>query len=279
LATPTAWVIVRVLVESPEDLSTAQSLQRSVRVTAPLKHPQVLTERSGRPTALREAGVGFFRELAACLALDPPAPWHPPLSAPALDLVTRAEAASASTLLAGIEEGEALLADGNSADALVANGWRTGRSAGGPGQDILKRALGAKFGLGGHYALENRSYTALHDAEGQPLHGARTLTLRFEAGSLPPCDAFWSLTAYGTDLYLVENEIDRWSLGDRTPGLRYCSDGSLTITLAAERPPQIANWLPVPPAPYLLGLRVYEGHDEVVHCRWFPPPLRRVSER
>merc|ERR1711957_1150934 len=128
--------------------------------------------------------------------------------------------------------------------------------------------------MGGHQAIENRSYMAQGDAEGKRLDGTRPLLLRFEAGAMPPCSAFWSLTAYGTDLYLVENEIDRWSIGDRTPGLVYNDgDGSLTITISAQRPAESANWLPVPSGPYLLGMRVYEGSDEVITCRWFPPPL------
>jgi hypothetical protein len=77
------------------------------------------------------------------------------------------------------------------------------------------------------------------------------------------------------DLYLVENEIKRFSIGDRTPDLHYEDDGSLTIILSAQRPEQVANWLPVPDGPYMLGMRVYEGHDSVTDCEWFPPPLSR----
>jgi hypothetical protein len=44
--------------------------------------------------------------------------------------------------------------------------------------------------------------------------------------------------------------------------------------LSAERPDVIANWLPVPNGPYLLGMRVYEGRDAVVNCDWFPPVLK-----
>ena len=57
------------------------------------------------------------------------------------------------------------------------------------------------------------------------------------------------------------------------PGIELCSGRRPTITLSAERPTETANWLPVPDAPYLLGLRVYEGHDAVVDCTWFPPAL------
>ena len=96
-------------------------------------------------------------------------------------------------------------------------------------------------------------------------YGLKPTTCRLVAAS--------GLTAYGTDLYLVENEIDRWSISDRTPGLFYDDDGSLTITVSATRPVDIANWLPVPNGPYLMGLRVYEGDEAVVSCDWFPPFL------
>jgi hypothetical protein len=76
------------------------------------------------------------------------------------------------------------------------------------------------------------------------------------------------------DLYLVENAINRWSISDRTPGLRYEEDGGLTITLSAAEPSDPSNWLPVPSGPFMLGMRVYEGKESVLACQWFPPPLQ-----
>lgn len=273
VGTPTAWVIIRVLVESPEDLHTARSLQRAISVEAPASHPKVRTERGGRATTIAQSGADFFTELQGYMKMDPPAPWHPQLSAEAQMIVNDPASISPELLAAGVEEGEQLILGMNVAGTVKNNGWSTGRDATGFGGDIQKRAAGAKFGLGGHQAIENRSYTALHDAEGNRPDGTHPLLLRFEADAMPPCNAFWSLTAYGTDMYLVENEIDRWSISDRTPGLFYAGDGSLTIHASAERPADIANWLPVPSGPYLLGMRVYEGHDEVVACQWFPPAL------
>ena len=38
---------------------------------------------------------------------------------------------------------------------------------------------------------------------------------------MPPVDAFWSLTMYNVPRFLlVANPIDRYSIGDRTPGLQ-----------------------------------------------------------
>jgi hypothetical protein len=43
------------------------------------------------------------------------------------------------------------------------------------------------------------------------------------------------------DFYLVANPIDRYSIGDRTPGLRRDNDGSLTIVIQHEQPADTSN--------------------------------------
>ena len=75
------------------------------------------------------------------------------------------------------------------------------------------------------------------DADGSPLAPGGRYELHFAAGSLPPVDAFWSLAAYTTkDMNLIPNAADRYSVGDRTPGLRWDHDGGLTIRLQPESP-------------------------------------------
>ncbi len=143
--------------------------------------------------------------------------------------------------LVSVHRTRLLLCSKNDSGAVKRNGWSTGRAATGSGDDLLKRAVGAKFGLGGHQAIENRSYAAQAGAQGNRIDGTKPLTLRFAADNSPPCSAFWSLTAYGPDMYLVENAIDRWSISDRTPDLNYDEDGGLTITLSYEQPAAAAN--------------------------------------
>ena len=136
-------------------------------------------------------------------AIDPPAPWHPKLSPPAQAILNDPSSVSEETLVAGIAEGEKRIMARNYRYGRQ-SGWNTGREAYGFG-DIAKRAAGAKFGLGGHQAIENRSYIAKRRPR-LPLDGTRPLQLRLAADNMPPCDAFWSLTAYGTDMYLVAND-------------------------------------------------------------------------
>ena len=50
------------------------------------------------------------------------------------------------------------------------------------------------------------------------------------ASTDPPVDAFWSLTMYNVPkYYLVANPINRYSIGDRTPGFVCADDGSLDL--------------------------------------------------
>ena len=70
-------------------------------------------------------------------------------------------------------------------------------------------------------------------------------------------------------LYLVENPINRYSIGDRTPGLQYGADGSLTIYMQKDSPgaDKESNWLPtpdhalVPTAPANPGRKLFFAGD------------------
>ena len=256
LGTPTVWVLARVVVAGPHDLATARAALGRISV-----HPA-----GGRIAARPPVGHGFFGELHAALAVDPPAPWHP---APPTGL---AEMLSGPTGAAGVADEVAAEAISHGRRRIAAstgpdrarNGWGTRLRGADFGGDVAYRAAFARTSLAGHLPAENRSYNRRFD-------GSTRASLRFE--SEPPVDGFWSLCVYGPDLFLVDNEIDRHSIGDRTPGLRRDADGSITITLGHQRPDETANWLPTPDGPCVLALRAYEGQPEVVAADWFPPDL------
>jgi hypothetical protein len=111
----------------------------------------------------------------------------------------------------------------------------------------VTRAVAARAGLWGNHGYEANYAFAWTDADGQPLEGANRYELRLEEP--PPVEAFWSLTMYDVpDFYLVANPIDRYSIGDRTPGLRTAADGSVTISMQTDSPgpDKEPNWLPTP---------------------------------
>lgn len=70
------------------------------------------------------------------------------------------------------------------------------------------------------------------DSERQPLNGATgRYTVRFEAGRLPPVNAFWSLTMYQLPASLLtENPIDRYLINSQMePNLVRDADGGITL--------------------------------------------------
>jgi hypothetical protein len=159
--------------------------------------------------------------------------------------------------------------------ALDEDDWKT---QDGPGR-YLERALAARGGLWGNHGYEAAYAMVYDDGDGNALDGSGSYELRF--ATPPPCDAFWSVTMYDTpDFYLVRNPIDRYSIGDRTPGLRTDADGSLTITIQRDEPDEHerkANWLPTPSGPFRPILRMYEPREAVFDGSYELPPITRIG--
>jgi hypothetical protein len=189
-----------------------------------------------------------------------------------------------NALLAGIEQGHAEIRAAGRRYGRTIDGWSYGeRHLGNFGDDYLYRAFIALTGLGALEPAEAAYMTCIADAAGRPLSGASRYTLTFPADGLPPARAFWSLAMYEVTpegrAFLVDNPLDRYAIGDRTPGLNSAADGSLTLCLQRERPgeAQVANWLPAPAGPMRLVLRAYEPEDAIIDGRYRVPAVRRVG--
>ncbi|KAF0848129.1 DUF1254 domain-containing protein [Nocardia caishijiensis] len=142
-----------------------------------------------------------------------------------------------------------------------------------------QRTAAARGGLWGNHGYEAAYAMVYVDGDSAALDGTKRYELTFTTP--PPCGAFWSITMYDAeDFYLVDNPIDRYSIGDRTPGLVTAPDGSLTITLQHDQPtdPTVrANWLPTPAGPFRPLLRVYEPDPSVLDGSYELPPITRQS--
>jgi hypothetical protein len=150
-------------------------------------------------------------------------------------------------------------------------------------QDYLGRARIAVAGLAALPPAE-ATYLAAVPPEGRLYDGEGPWRLHFAADQLPPVDAFWSLTMYEAQadggFLLTENAIDRYTIGDRTPGLRYGADGSLDIWVSRQDPgdTRSANWLPAPAqGPFLVILRAYLPRQPIVAQTYAPPRLEKVA--
>ena len=144
---------------------------------------------------------------------------------------------------------------------------------------IVERAAAAIGGLWGNHPYEAAYIMTYLDDRGEQLTGARTYTLRLHP--TPPVEAFWSLTMYSVpDFYLVDNPIDRYSIGDRTAGIVLDDDGALTITISHDRPPaekEAANWLPSPAGEFRPVMRMYEPDPAILDGGYQFPPITRTT--
>jgi hypothetical protein len=149
------------------------------------------------------------------------------------------------------------------------------------GGDYLMRAVVFAKGPYGNDNEEARYTRAYADGNGHPLDGAKHhYVLRLSKEDRSMAKYFWSVTMYDPrDGQLVENPINRYSISDRTPGLKYGADGSLTIDLRHDSPgaDQAGNWLPAPRGPFYLSLRIYGPRQPVIDGKWMPPPVMPVE--
>ncbi|HWM15644.1 MAG TPA: DUF1254 domain-containing protein [Microbacterium sp.] len=148
-----------------------------------------------------------------------------------------------------------------------------------PRTRLADRAAAAKAGLWGNHGYEAAYFMTYIDERGEQLSGDRRYQLRLSP--TPPVEAFWSVTMYALpDFYLVPNEIERYSIGDRTPGIIPDDDGGITLTMSANVPadPKArANWLPAPAGAFRPILRMYIPGEPVLVGSYAPPAITRLD--
>ncbi len=168
-----------------------------------------------------------------------------------------------------------LVADSQSYNAQLGDWTYFGAPIGDFGTAYTYRALIALGGLGAN-PVEVAIYPKLsNDQEGAALVGSNTYKLHLE--SVPPTldDGFWSITAYGSDDFLIENELNRYCINDRSSCV-YNEDGSLDIILSADAPEDTSNWLPVSDDEFHLFMRIYTP-DMAALENWTAPVIYTVE--
>jgi hypothetical protein len=92
---------------------------------------------------------------------------------------------------------------------------------------------------------------------------------------MPPAKAFWSITMYDADSFLVENPINRYNLAAWMP-LKYNEDGSLDLYFQKDSPgkEKEANWLPAPDGAFSVTMRIYWPEESALSGKWRPPAVK-----
>jgi hypothetical protein len=179
----------------------------------------------------------------------------------------------------GVKDGLAVIAAKTQNFGAKANGWSTSLTGSRFGTDYLLRAAVAMDQI---FVVDKQEalYPVAHaDGTGALLDGKKLYTLCFAKDDLPPVNAFWSITMYHAKGLLVDNAIKRYSIGDRTPGLRYGNDGSLQITIQHDDPgtTRTANWLPAPEGGFMLMMRLYRPKASATSGQWHPPAVTPIT--
>jgi hypothetical protein len=145
------------------------------------------------------------------------------------------------------------------------------------GKDLL-RAAANMVGIYGNNPEEAYNFSGALDADGEPLDASKhNYVIKFDTP--PPVKAFWSITMYKLPVPLfIANPINRYSIGDRTPGFRPDPDGSVTIYLQHQSPgaDKESNWLPAPDGLFALALRIYWPEQDVLDGSWEPPSIQKA---
>lgn len=153
------------------------------------------------------------------------------------------------------------------------------------GQNYTLRAGVALSGLGSLPNAEAMYIYPVGDS-GRDFTGPGPHRLHFPTGCLPPVEAFWSITMYEAtadgQYFFTSNAMDRYAIGDRTPGLEANADGSLDIWIAREDPgpERRSNWLPAPASgPFSMTFRAYVPRPDLLDRRYTLPAITPAEPR
>jgi hypothetical protein len=254
----------QVMVDPTISLATPPSEQVG-RMTADEFFATLARLMEENPPALADAPM---LERLARIGVSPNAPFNPARLPPEIDQAIEHGVATARSKLA---------AQASHAFGVPVNGWNIALGLGSYGTNYAQRAAVALLGLGANLP-EDAVYPRVHqDENGQPLSGEHRYRIHFEAGQLPPVDAFWSITLYDAQQHLVANPLQRYALGDRD-ALQYDDGGGLTLYVQHDSPGKEhePNWLPAPQGPFNLIMRLYQPRAAIIEGSWQPPPVRIV---
>lgn len=286
MSTPHGWVLARILTNGGDDLSAACAMQDRLVLCGP-------SVPVPGPYAVRhDSAPSYFHTAAQLMASDPTPPQHRDALQRFSEMglrpgqefpVARLSESDLKQIEAGVADAQtSIIAAGKSGTGggFISGWYYPPANLGNYGDDFRLRAIVALVGLAAN-PPDEAMYLHPQGDQGRLFTGDGLYRLRLPTP--PPVNAFWSLTMYEAtaegQLFLTKNAINRYSIGDRTKGLRFNSDGSLDIWIGRTHPGQnrAANWLPAPESgPFSLSFRAYWPKPEFIDGRYRLPPVEKL---
>ena len=297
--TPSVWVIGRTKTDGPPDYDAVHKIQAGYTVTplsqwgktvAPVKaviDPSVDMKTPPKRTVDGMEVGAFFAYAAELLNTNPPHATDQPILAQMKRIgiepgksfdIDKLDPVVAKAFKEAPAEAQKLIAWKTPTLARVANGWSMNTDTMGVyGNYYLKRAIVAQFGLGANLPEDAIYPLNLGDDKGNPLTGTNNYAIHFDRETLPPVNAFWSITLYDSEGFQVGNSLNRFAISSWMP-FEYNPDGSLDLYFQNASPGKEleANWLPAPASAFNLTMRLYGPRMEVLTGKWNPPAVTMV---
>ncbi|MFX0579274.1 DUF1254 domain-containing protein [Nocardia nepalensis] len=294
MPTPTVWLFGRIEVNGPDDIAAVTALQQQLKLV-PLSAwatskdtPSPFIKTPPGPMAFPPPkqvhdmdAATFFNRMCTVMAVNPPRSEDEPAMKRFAAIGIRpggsVHGISNDQLTAAADAAKKEI-PAYTATVVNENGWRLDPGVGTYRTDYLLRANTAWGGLGTNLPRDAIYPTMFGKAD---RNGAPTkFRLHFPPGQLPPVDAFWSLTAYDADGYLVPNAANIYAIGHQVPVVPN-PDGSVDLAVQYENPGAsvpAGNWLPIPAAgQFSLIMRLYAPKDVAISQHWQPPVLTVVA--
>ena len=291
-STAMVWLLGRIEIDGADDLDAVHALQDriSLRPLGPAE-PGVLApplpDSALPPPAIVRAldAEAFFERLGGLMATNPPSADDGLMleQLAAIGVVPGGDldwSGFGPLALAAMTRGVTVARERLDTGLPGQQGWiipadHIGRY----GTDYAYRAGVAMRGLGANLPEDALYPSTLTGQDGVPLTGGQVYRIRFAPGQLPPVNAFWSITLYDGEGYLIANPAGRYAVSSRDR-LVADADGGLTLDIHSGPPVQgrEANWLPAPEdGAFNLLARLYWPHDDALAGRWQMPPVERLD--
>ncbi len=286
IRSPTSWtwVIIRIITTGGADLAVGHAIQDQFVLDAP-DWKGTLAEYAPRTSSWAD----YFSSASALLRESPPPATdakilrhiEPLALQRGFDPASFTEAQKHEISL-GVSEAQRQLQNGRW--GTVVNGWAyPPANIGVFDQDYRYRAQVALNALAA-LPKEEAMYMFATTPDGNiELDSSKRWRLHLPGDPQLPIDAFWSLTIYEAtgdgQFFLFDNPIDRYAIGDRTPGLHRDGNGGLDIVIQRDRPEGAlaANWLPAPlDKPFGVMLRAYLPGRDFLSGAYRLPPLQQI---
>jgi hypothetical protein len=280
-STAQLFVLGRYLVDGAADVDAVLAIGRDVDVTPWSSQPAATRDPGRAPGRAQEVptDAAFFDELGEALAVNPPTSQaQRALFAggerlgvgPLLRPTRSADAATIGVLDRGAAAGAARIAGQR---AKSAGPWGVDLVTGRYGERLLLRAQVARLGWGANVPEESLYALARQDSNGWLLHGSNRYVVPL-AARVPPVDAFWSLTAYGPDMFFAEHPAGRYAITRRAEAR---DDTRIVVAHTAPDDVPAAEWLPVPSGPFVLMLRLYLPRPEAIDGTYRFPEIELIA--